>query len=97
MSAPTLATELDRRFLREVAEVLDLQLPFRVLVDGERVDHAHRVALPQLLQLGDDLAVELRVVEPEDYELNRSDCHALSFLPSLITAAPSPRGAVPPA
>ena len=74
-----LAAELDCLFLRQVAEVGDLDVAVRVLVDGERVDHAHRVALAQLLELRDDLAVELRVREPEDDELNRSDCHTVSF------------------
>ena len=55
--------------------MLDLELSLLVLVDGQRVDHAHRVAFAQPLQLGDDLAVELRVVEAQHDELNRSNCH----------------------
>ena len=57
----------------------DLDLSVGVLVHRERVDHAHRVAFPQALQLGDDLAVKLRVLEPEHDELNRSNGH---FSPS---------------
>jgi pSer/pThr/pTyr-binding forkhead associated (FHA) protein len=44
--------------------MLHLDLSVGVLVNRERVDDLHRVALPQTLQLGDDLAVELRVLEP---------------------------------
>jgi hypothetical protein len=47
----------------EVAELLDLDLALRILVDGERVDHAHAVALAQALELGDDLAAEVRVLD----------------------------------
>src|SRR4051794_7911430 len=50
---------LDRLVLREVAEMLYLDSPRRVFVHGQRVDHAHRVALAQTLELGDDLAVKL--------------------------------------
>ena len=63
-----LAAELDRLILGEVAQVRDLDLAVRVLVHRERVDDAHGVAFPQALQLGDDLAVELRMVEAEHNE-----------------------------
>src|SRR4051794_34916006 len=53
----------------------DLDLSVRVLVDGERVDDAHRAARLQTLQLGDDLTVKLRVLEAEHNELNRPYCH----------------------
>ena len=59
--------------------MLHLDLAVRVLVDGQRVDHAHGVALTQPFELGDDLAVELRVAEAENNELNWSDCHASPF------------------
>jgi hypothetical protein len=59
--------------------VLDLQLAVRVLVDGQRVDDAYRVAFTQPFEFGDHLAVKVRVVEPENDELNRSDCHGTSL------------------
>ena len=74
-----LAAELDRLVLGEVAEVLDLDLSVGVLVDGERVDDAHRVALLQPFELSDDLTVELGVVEAQHDELNGSDRHGRSF------------------
>src|SRR5947207_2595072 len=42
---PDLRAELDRLLLAEVAQVLDLELPLRILVHRERVDHTHGVAL----------------------------------------------------
>src|SRR5256885_13330718 len=57
----------------------DLDLAGHVLVHGERVDDAHRVALPQALELGDDLAVELRMLEPEHDELYWSNGHGSPF------------------
>ncbi len=45
-------------------EVHHLHLTCSILMDGERVDHPHRVALAELLELRDDLAVEVRLVEP---------------------------------
>ena len=75
-----LAAELDRLLLGQVAEVLDLDLALGVLVDGQCVDHAHRVALTQPLELGDDLAVEVGVLEAEHDQLNWSNRHLfLSF------------------
>ena len=74
-----LAAELDRLVLGEVAQVRDLDLSVGVLVHGERVDDAHRVALLQALELGDDLAVELGVAEAEHDELNGPDGHGCSF------------------
>src|SRR5437667_11905912 len=70
-----LGAELDRLVSRQVAEVLDPDLSRRIFVYGERVDHAHAVALAQLLELGLDLSMELRVREAEDDQLHRSDCH----------------------
>ena len=72
-----LAAELDRLVLGQVAQVRDLDLAVGVLVDGQRVDHAHRVALAQPLELGDDLAVEVGVLEAQHDQLNRSDRHCL--------------------
>ena len=83
------AAELDRLVLGEVAQVLHLDLSVRVLVDGQRVDDAHGVALAQPLELGDDLAVELGMAEAENYELNWSDCHVVS-LQSTVPWARSP-------
>src|SRR5207237_233875 len=74
-----------------VAEVRDLELAGCVLVHGKRVDHAHRVALTQTLELGLDLPVELRVSESEHDQLHRPDCHIGSFSRwTGGTVAPSP-------
>jgi len=59
--------------------MLHLDLSVNVLVDRQRVDHAHGVALAQPFELGDDLAVELGMTEAENNELNRSDCHVSPF------------------
>src|SRR3954463_7835626 len=72
---PDLAPDLDRLFLREVAQVLDLDEAVRVLVDRERVDDAHRVALTQPLELFDDLAVEVRLLEAQHEKLYGSYRH----------------------
>src|SRR5215469_5478293 len=72
-----LAAHLDGLPLGQVAEVLDRQVALRALVDGERVDHAHCVAGAKPLQLGDDLAVKIGVVEPKHEELHRADCHGV--------------------
>ena len=61
--------------------MLDLDLAVGVLVDRQRVDHAHRVALAQPLELGDDLAVKLGMLEAEHDQLDRSDRHRSPFLP----------------
>ena len=60
ISAPTLLPSSIASSWLQVAQVLDLELALGVLVDGKRVDHADGVALPQALELGDDLAVEVR-------------------------------------
>ncbi len=78
--APIFGADLDRLVLGEVAEVGDLDLPVGVLVHGERVDHADGVALAQALELGDDLAVELGVLEAQHDQLDRSDGHLSSSL-----------------
>ena len=75
-----LAAELDRLVPGEVAEVLHLDLALGVLVDRKRVDHAHGVALTELLQLPGDLAVESGLLEPEHEQLDRSDCHRVLLL-----------------
>src|SRR6266700_1268297 len=72
-----LAAELDRLLLGQVAEMLHLQLAVRVLVHGQRVDHTHRVALAQPLQLSDDLTVEVRMPELQYDELHRTNSHIL--------------------
>src|SRR5207248_3412359 len=76
---PDLAAELDRLILGEVAQMLNLDLSVDVLVDRERVDHAHGVALAQPFELGDDLAVELGLAETQNNELNRSDWHVSPY------------------
>ena len=55
--------------------MLDLELAGGVLVDGQRVDHAYRVALAQPLELGDDLAVEVGLLEAQHDQLNGSNRH----------------------
>ena len=55
--------------------MLDLELARGVLVDGQRVDDADRVALAEPLELGDDLAVEVRVLEAQHDQLNGSNRH----------------------
>ena len=67
----------------------DLHLALGVLVDGERVDHTHGVALAELLELLDDLTVEVRMLETDDEQLNRPDCHDyLSFLAVVAFSVP---------
>ena len=73
--------------LVEVAQVRDLDLAVDVLVHGQRVDHAHRVARAQLLQLGDDLAVELGLLEAEHEQLYGSNRHLTPLRVSLMTCA----------
>src|SRR5712691_9944024 len=58
----------------------DFDLALRVLVHGERVDHANRVALLQVLERSDDLAVELGLAEADHEQLNRSDGHSDPFV-----------------
>ena len=70
-----LAPEFLGLFLAQVAECMTSMLTGGVLVDGQRVDHAHGVALAELLKLLDDLSVEVRVVEPDNDELYRPDGH----------------------
>ena len=74
-----LAADLDCLVLSEVAEVLHLQLALGVLVDGRGVDHADRAARVEPLQFGDDLTVEVGMIEIEHDELNRTNCHFLSL------------------
>jgi hypothetical protein len=47
-------------------------------LDGQRVDDADGVALAQPLELGDDLAVEVGLLEAQHDELNGSN--RLAFL-----------------
>src|SRR5262249_9099361 len=70
-----LAAELDRLVEGEVAQVGHLDLAVGILVHGQGVDHPDRVAFAQSFQLLDDLPVEVRVAEPEDYQLHRSYGH----------------------
>ena len=59
--------------------MLDLELAVRVLIDGQRVDHAHRVAFAEPFQFVDDLTVEVGMVEPQHDELHRPNRHELSL------------------
>ncbi|MFI1996388.1 hypothetical protein [Actinoplanes sp. NPDC020271] len=74
-----LAAQFDGLVVGQVAQVLHLHSALLVLVDGERVDHAYRVGLPQPFQLGDHLTVEVRVPETEHDQLDGSDGHLLPF------------------
>ena len=80
--------DFDCLVLGQVRQVLHLQAAVRILVDGDRVDHAHRAAIVQPLQFGDHLAVEIGVTEPQHDELHRSYSHIRSF--------PSAGGPLPP-
>ena len=62
--------------------MLDLELPGGVLADGQRVDHAHGVALAEPLELGDDVAVNLGMLESQHYQLNGPNRHRLGFFES---------------
>ena len=75
-----LAAELDRLVLGEVAQVEHLDLALGVLVHRQRIDHAHGVALAQALELLDDLAVEVGVLEAQHDQLDGSDGHVSSSL-----------------
>src|SRR5205809_6061844 len=68
-----LATKLDRLVLRKVAQMSNLDAAIRVLVHGQRIDHTHRIARPQPLQLGDDLTVEVRLAKTQDEQLYRAN------------------------
>ena len=95
ISAPTLVPSSIASSIGQVAQVRHLDLSGGVLVNRKRVDDAHRVALAQALELLDDLAVELGMVEPEDDELDWSDGHLHSFrcshgvsIPQAMSASP---------
>jgi hypothetical protein len=85
-----LGAQLDRLVLRQVAEVLDFELAGGVLVDGQRVDHAYGVALAQSLELGDDLAVEVGLLEAQHDQLNGSNRHCSLLQFGLGAAGSSP-------
>ena len=68
---------------RDVPRWQHLDLAVGVLVDGEGVDHAHRVVLAEPLKLLDDLSVEIRVLEAEHEELDWSDRH-MTLLSALF-------------
>ena len=68
--------------------MLDLDVARGVLVDGQRVDDADGVALAQALELGDDLAVEIRLLEAQHDQLDRANCHAFSPSGGLTDPAP---------
>ncbi|GAA0468739.1 hypothetical protein GCM10010167_27460 [Paractinoplanes deccanensis] len=69
------AAELHGLLGGQGAQVLDLDRPGGVLVDGERVDHPHRAGAPQPLQFLDDPAPEVRMAEAEHEQLDGSDRH----------------------
>jgi hypothetical protein len=51
-------------------------------VHRQRIDDAHRVALLQALELGDDLAVKLRMLEAQHDQLNGPIAMAAPFVAS---------------
>ena len=71
--------------------MLDLDLAAGVLIDGQRVDHTYGVALAQALELGDDLAVKIGLLEAQHDQLDGADCHAFSPSVGLTDPAPSRR------
>jgi len=60
----------------------DLDVSVRVLVDGKCIDYAHRVALSEAFQLGDDLAMEVWLAEAKDEQLYRANRHI--SIPSVV-------------
>jgi hypothetical protein len=56
-----------------------LDLALCILMDGEGVDHSYRVALPEPLELLDDLTVKVRLVEAQDEQLYWTYRHGHSF------------------
>ena len=65
--------ELHSLVLRQVARLNDLQLPADGPADEEQVDDADDAGLLQPLELGHDLARELRAVELEDEHLHGAE------------------------
>src|SRR5204863_705476 len=66
-------TELQRLVLREVAVLDRLHVAFRVLLDEEQVDESDDIGVLQPLELRQDLARELRVLETNDEDLHGAD------------------------
>ena len=82
ISAPILVPTSIASCLGEVAEVLHLQLAVGVLVNDQRVDDAHRAARVEPLKFGDDLTVEVGMVEPQYDQLHGPNGHGpASFSP----------------
>ena len=81
--------ELGRLVVAQVGALQHRHVSLGVLVDDDRVDHAHDVVLLQPVELGQDLALEVRFVEPQHQKLYGSDCHVplLSQLKSSIADA----------
>src|SRR4051794_2670356 len=84
-----LRAELAGLVLRQGAEVLDLEPSPSVLVDGERVEDANRVALAKTLELCDHLAVEVRVLKAEHDELHWPYSHEV---PPICICGQCPAG-----
>ena len=59
----------------EVAALQRLDHAVLGLAHGEQVDETDDLPVAQALELGPDLAVELGVVERDDEDLDRADCH----------------------
>src|SRR4029453_1648492 len=72
-----LAAQFDGLFGGQVAQMLHFNVTPGVLVDGEGVDHADGVAPAELLELGDDFAMKVRMIEAQHDELDRTDGHLL--------------------
>ena len=70
--------ELERLRASDTVRVIDSLAVYKD-ADGERVDDAYRVGRAEPLELGDDLAVEVGVVESQYDQLHRSDSHVLAL------------------
>jgi hypothetical protein len=80
-------SELHRLVLGEVAELDLLDHVVGPTVDEEQIDEAHDVVRAQPLQLLQDPAFELSLVELDDEDLHRSEFH-LVLLPGLTAYMP---------
>jgi hypothetical protein len=80
--------ELGRLVVAQVGALQDRDVALGVFVDREAVDHANRVVVLQPVELGQDFTLEVRLVEPQDQQLNGSDCHQISPFSLLSRIAP---------
>ncbi len=71
---------LHRLVLGEIAVLQDGDVPILVLPDDECVDDANDVRFLELLELGERLAFELRILESENQHLHRTYAHVAPLL-----------------